>query len=95
MFFNSKNYFLAGAVVILFGIQLQLVDSFVLSEGATRALAQVSKSQQVASRSSVTSLLMTVHPEPKKKIIPPDWLGVALMTTGVVMGGHSLAIRRR
>ena len=95
MFFNAKNYFLAGLLVLLVGVQLQLIDSFVLSEGTTRALARFSKTDQIASRASVTSLLMTVHPEPKKRVDPPEWLGLTLITSGVVMCGHSIAIRRR
>ena len=95
MFFHWKNYFLAGGLVLLLGVQLQMVDSFVLSEGATRALARFSKSEQVAARASMTSLLLTVHPEPKKKVQPPNWLGLAVMTTGVVMCSHAVAIRRR
>lgn len=95
MFFHWKNYFLAGGLALLLGIQLQLIDSFVLSEGATRALASYSRSDQVASRASVTSLLMTVHPEPRKQITPPDWMGLVMMTVGVVMCGHAVAIRRR
>ena len=95
MFLNTKTYFHAGLLVILLGLQLQVIDSFVLSEGATRALARVAKTEQVASRANMTSLLMTVHPEPKKKVTPPDWLGLTLVTAGVMMCGHSIAIRRR
>ena len=95
MFLNAKTYFHAGLLVILFGLQLQVIDSFVLGEGATRALARVAKTEQVASRANMTSLLMTVHPEPKKKVTPPDRLGLTLVTAGVMMCGHSIAIRRR
>lgn len=95
MLFHSKNYLLIGVLALLLGIQLQLIDSIILSEGTTRALASVSKSEQVAARASVTSLLMTVHPEPRKKITPPDWAGLATMTAGLLMCAHAISIRRR
>ena len=39
MEFNRNHYFLAGLVVLLLGIQVRMVDSFVLSSESTRFLA--------------------------------------------------------
>jgi hypothetical protein len=95
MFFNRKNYFLAGALVLLLGAELQMVDSFTLSEGTTRALARMSKPDQVASKAGMASLLMSVHPEPRKRVEPPSWLGLTLIASGTFMCCHAFATRRR
>ena len=39
MEFNRNHYFLAGLVVLFLGIQMRMVDSFILSSESTRFLA--------------------------------------------------------
>ena len=60
MEFNRNQYFMAGLVVFLLGVQLRLVDAFVLNERATQFLAQRMqqiKGQQVASAGDAATLL--------------------------------------
>ncbi len=89
-----NRYFLAGVLLVLLGIQFRMVDSFVLNEPTTRALARVTKSTPVADNSNMTSFLMTVHPKPMKRVTPPRWLGLAMITVGAVVSCHALAIPR-
>ena len=87
-----NRYFLLGILLILLGIQFRMVDSFVLNERATRALARVTKSGPVADNAS--SFMMFVYPKPMKRIEPPRWLGLAMIAMGSVVGLHALSIPR-
>ena len=56
---NRNQYFLAGLIVMLIGIQLRLVDAFVLNEHATHFLhqrMQQIKAQQFASAGDASGL---------------------------------------
>lgn len=87
-----NRYFLAGILLLLLGIQFRMVDSFVLNESATRALARITKSSPVADNSGMTDMLMQMYPKPTKRIQPPRWLGLAMITVGAVISCHALAI---
>ncbi|QDT06603.1 hypothetical protein K227x_50140 [Rubripirellula lacrimiformis] len=89
-----NRYFLAGILLILLGVQFRMVDSFVLNESTTRALARVTKSTPVADNSSMTSFMMQVHPKPMKRVTPPRWLGLAMIAVGAVIGCHAIVIPR-
>jgi hypothetical protein len=89
-----NRYFLLGILLILLGIQFRMVDSFVLNERTTRALARVTKSESVADQTGMTSVMMFVYPNPKKRVEPPRWLGLAMIAVGSVVTLHALAIPR-
>lgn len=89
-----NRYFLAGILLILLGIQFRMVDSFVLNEPTTRALARVTQSTPVADNTGMTSFLMTVHPKPMKRVRPPRWLGLAMICVGAVISCHAIVIPR-
>ena len=92
MEFDRNRYFMIGVLLFLLGIQFRMVESFVLNETSTRALARVAKDTQLASQDFGTSLMLNVHPSPKKKIQPPHWLGWALLTTGGVICLHAMVL---
>ena len=87
-----NRYFLLGILLILLGIQFRMVDSFVLNERATRALARITKSQTVADNSGMNALMTFVYPKPMKRVQPPRWLGLALIAVGSVVSLHALSI---
>lgn len=89
-----NRYFLAGILLILLGIQFRMVQSFVLNEPATRVLAKIGKDTAVASQSSMTDFLLQVHPNPTKRVTPPRWFGLSLITAGVVISCHAIVIPR-
>jgi len=87
-----NRYFLAGLLLILLGIQFRMVDSFVLNESATRALARVTKKSTVADKSGMTTMFLQVHPNPTKRVSPPRWLGLSMIAVGAVMSCHALSM---
>jgi hypothetical protein len=69
-----------------------MVDSFVLNESATRTLARVTKKTSVADNSSMSSIMMSIYPNPRKRVEPPRWLGLSMITVGAIISCHALAI---
>jgi hypothetical protein len=87
--FNRNQYFMAGIVLLLLGIQFRLTESFTLNERATRFLA----GRAVASERPVGAAIMPASVA-RRSIRPPQWLGWSLMSVGSVLILHSLAMRK-
>ena len=91
MEFNRNHYFLAGLVVLFLGVQVRMVDSFVLSSDSTRFLANKFQNARGAG-------IARMSPEGssglRKTLRPPEWLGWALISIGSVLVLHSLAMPR-
>ena len=84
---NRNHYFMAGVVLLLLGIQLRMIDAFVLNESTTRFLSQR------AGGAATAAILPAIGPAPRKTVRPPDWLGWALMSVGSVLVLHALAMK--
>lgn len=91
---NRNRYFLLGVLLILLGCQFRMVQSVVLNESATRALARVTQKKAVASSDMMSTFLMDVS-RPTKRISPPRWLGLATIAAGAVITLHSIAMPRQ
>lgn len=90
---NRNQYFMMGLVLLFLGIQLRLVDSYVLTEKATAFLAEhMQKGDAVTD--GTNRLLRAAGPPMRKIIHPPEWLGWCLMSVGSVLILHSLAMPR-
>jgi hypothetical protein len=87
-----NRYFLLGILLLLLGVQFRMVESFVLNESATRALARVTKQSAVADNSGMGAMLMQIYPNPTKRVEPPRWLGLSMIAIGAVISCHALAI---
>jgi uncharacterized membrane protein YhaH (DUF805 family) len=87
---NRNQFFMAGVLIMLLGIQFRLLDSVTLNEKATQFLAAHSSS---AAASGLASILPTSS-VPKKVLHPPQWLGWSLMSIGAVCILHSLAMKK-
>lgn len=97
MQFNRNQYFMAGLVIFLLGIQLRMVDAVVLNERATQFLArrmQDFRQGQVASASEVPTMFAAAAPIAKHRLDPPPWLGWSLVSIGSVLILHSLALKK-
>ncbi len=92
MEFDRNRYFMIGVLLFLLGIQFRMVESFVLNEASTRALAKIAKDSQLASRDLATQLYMDTNLKAKKTVKPPHWLGWLLLTAGAVISLHALVL---
>jgi hypothetical protein len=90
---NRNQFFMIGLVVLFLGIELRLVDSFVLNDKTTRFLAAQTKSAE-STAGSLAQFLPASGPIPRKVIRPPQWLGWSLISLGSVLVLHSLAMRK-
>jgi hypothetical protein len=88
---NRPQMYLAGVVVLLLGLQFRLVESIVLTEPATKFVAEKFESGELAS--TAPNWLAQSVPV-KKTVTPPKWLGWSLLSIGGVMVLHSLAMRK-
>jgi hypothetical protein len=73
-----------GVVLLLLGIQLRLVDSYVLTPAATNMLARVSGPPSDSPEGSLRQLMID-STSPKQQIQPPAWIGWACLSTGGVL----------
>jgi hypothetical protein len=94
---NRNQFFLLGVLVLLVGLQLRFVGSFVLNESSSRFLAERFKSSETQRTASLLTpnLSVAASSAPALRTIrPPDWLSWALMSFGGVLMLHSLAMKK-
>jgi hypothetical protein len=97
MEFNRNQYFLAGLVLLLLGLQLRFVDAFVLNNRASQFITQrvqQMKGQQVASADGAATLIASASPTAKHRIERPKWLGYSIISVGGVLVHYSLALKK-
>ncbi|MEX2186808.1 MAG: hypothetical protein WD875_08445 [Pirellulales bacterium] len=95
---NRNQYFLIGIVVVLLGIQLRMVDSYVLNAPTTKFVVEKfgSADKQAAVGAATVSLetLGGGGSAPLRSVAPPVWAGWAAISIGAVLILHSLAMPR-
>jgi hypothetical protein len=89
---NRNQYFFLGILVLLLGVQVRNVSAYVLTEEATRFLAERIGSSD--SDGALVSFTSDLGAGPKQVLNPPEWLGWCLMSVGAVLILHSLAMKR-
>ena len=90
MEFNRNQYLFLGIVILLLGLQVRMVSAYVLTQDATRFLAE--RSHTSSSEGVVFSFANDAGMIPNKVIHPPEWLGWCLISVGAVLMLHSLAM---
>ena len=94
MEFNRNQWFLAGIVVLLLGLQLRYVETFVLNERTTQFLAQRMKDAEMVASTDVGASMAASAPIAKKAVTPPRWIGSLLVSAGAVLLLYSLSMKR-
>jgi hypothetical protein len=91
---NRNQWFMAGLLLLCLGIQFRFVDSFVLTPGFAQFLAD-GTGNRVAAADTTSPLLKPFQSGPARKTVtPPEWLGWALLSAGLVATFHSLAMKK-
>jgi hypothetical protein len=92
---NRNQFFMLGTVLLLLGLQVRMVDTYVLTPRCTRLLAEKTGNPMMAAIEAVDKIggqeNAAVTPHPLK---PPEWLGWSVMSIGAVLILHSLAMKR-
>jgi len=89
---NRNQFFFLGIMVLLIGLQFRLVSEYVLTDDATKFLAQ--RVQATQSDRSLATFASDFGVLPRKVIRPPEWLGWCLISVGAVIVLQSLAMKR-
>jgi len=94
MEFNRNQYFMAGLVLLLLGIQIRLVEAIVLNERATQFVAQ--RIQQIKGQTTGggTTLVSADAPVSKQRLQRPKWMGYSAISLGGVLVLYSLALKK-
>jgi len=92
--FNRNQYFFLGAVILFIGLQVRMVSAYVLTQDATRFLAERTHSSSPAPEQTLVSFSNDTGLLPNKVLRPPVWLGWCLISVGAVLILHSLAMPR-
>jgi len=88
---NRPQMYMAGLIVLLLGLEFRLVDSVVLTEPATKFVAEKFEQGELAT----TSPNWLAQAMPMKKVVtPPKWIGWSFLSVGGVLVLHSLAMRK-
>ena len=90
MDFNRNQFFIAGVLLLLLGIQFRMFDTFTLNEKATAFIASRTATPVAATNGIFEGAGAGAH----KQVRPPSWLGWSLMSIGSVMILHSLAMKK-
>lgn len=92
---NRDHYLMIGVVLLLAGVQLRYVDTYVLNEKTSEFLAKQLGSEKDG---AVAQGYFFLAPEqatiPKRSLQPPPWLGWSLLSIGAVLTLHSLALKK-
>lgn len=89
---NRYHYFIAGIFILLIGIQLRMVESYVLNEESTRWLMEQSDDPAHQIVNKTNQLFPAAGPLPRKTVVPPQWIGWAAVSLGSVLILHSLGM---
>jgi hypothetical protein len=90
---NRNQYFFAGLVLLLLGLQYQIVDSLVLNPQCTKLLTKEEQSPIAAASNTLGGLMPASTRSVSSKVLrPPDWLSWAMLSVGAVLVLHSWAM---
>lgn len=90
---NRNQYFMAGLIVLLLGVQFRYVETYVLTEEAAKAIAKQGGDAS-ADASGGGAAIQSASSAPNRNITPPVWVGWAFISLGAVLILHSLAMPR-
>lgn len=91
---NRNQFFFIAIFLMLLGMQLRMVSSYVLSSETTRFLAQraINSADPIGAMEGTTPQLPANIPA--KVVSPPDWLGWCLLSVGAVLFFHSMTMSK-
>lgn len=85
---NRNHYFVIGIVLLLIGIQVKMVDSYVLNSAASQRFIPKPEKTLAAGY----PFMQMAPTDARKTITPPPWAGWLLISAGAVLTLHALAM---
>ena len=91
---SRNQFFFAGLLCVLLGVQFHLIDTADLTPEFTLFLAERTGHPLASVSSASQSLTQSDRPLVKRTIQPPDWIGWALISVGAVLILHSWGMKK-
>jgi hypothetical protein len=91
---TRNQYFFAGLVLLVLGIQFRTVESFDLTPELSRLLTEEANPPVAAMGGAAQAFLQADKPLVKRNYRPPEWLGWSLLSLGSVLVLHSWAMKK-
>ncbi len=89
---TRNQFYMAGLVLLLLGIQFRMIESVELKEQFAKFIAERTD-HPLISVSSQTPLLAPLESTAVNRVVhPPEWIGWMLLSLGFVLVLHSLAM---
>ncbi len=89
---SRNQFYMAGLVLLLLGIQFRMIESVELKEQIAAFIAERTD-HPLISVSSQSPLLSPVEGAAVNRVLhPPEWIGWMLVSLGSVLVLHSLAM---
>jgi hypothetical protein len=91
---TRNQYFFAGLLLLMLGLEFRLVDTADLTPEFTLFLAERTGHPIAAVNDVGQSLTSSDKPLIKKTVHPPEWLGWSLISMGAVLVLHSWGMKK-
>jgi hypothetical protein len=91
---TRNQYFFAGLLFVLLGIEFYMVDTFTLNAEFTQFLADRTNHPMASVGATTQTLIPNSSPVIQKTWRPPEWLGWCLLSLGSVLILHSWAMKK-
>jgi hypothetical protein len=91
---SRNQYFFAGLVILLLGLEFHMVDTFVLNAKFTQFLAERTSHPMASVSATSQTLLQSDSPPVQKNWSPPEWLGWSLLSIGSVLILNSWGMKK-
>ena len=91
---NRNQFMLIGLVVLLLGLQLKMVDTYVLNTKTTEII-QKRMADKKATTFQPSQLYQAAQgPTSLQRVEPPKWIGYSLLSVGGVLILHALSMKK-
>jgi hypothetical protein len=91
---TRNQFFFAGVLFLMLGVQFKMVDSFDLTPEFTQFLAERTGHPLAAVNEMTQNLTPSEKPLAKKNVRPPDWIGWSMISIGSVLVLHSWGMKK-
>jgi hypothetical protein len=91
---NRHHYFAIGTLLLLLGLNVRLVDTIYLNQPTTEFVQKrfVGANATGDAMLAIRGFMPGPQIQARQPVRPPRWLGYVMMSVGVVLILHSLAL---
>ena len=91
---TRNQFFFAGLLFVLLGVQFHLVESFELTPNFTQFLAERTGHPLASVNAATQTLTQSDKAMARKVVRPPDWIGWSMISIGSVLILHSWGMKK-